>query len=247
MTDDLQADLDSAVENIEQEDLGSGSSDDASSKAYDSNTVSKIVKREQQKAYERGKREALMELQQQQEQQQPAQAAVPMQQPQQQSLGGMPQMSEDDIRRIISEQTPQFLQEQAQQFKNQQTVDSFVNKMRAAEERYPGIEERLNDLNFDSLAPVVQMANDMENTADIMNELLENPMKMGNLVTLMYTQPRLAQKAMFDLSNSIKQNQEAMQEMNQSREPLSQLKPSSKAGIDNSKMTVSDFRKMFKG
>ena len=38
---------------------------------------------------------------------------------------------------------------------------------------------------------------------------------------------------------------EALQEKELARDPLSQINPKSKAGIDNSTMTVSDFRKMF--
>ena len=116
----------------------------------------------------------------------------------------------------------------------------------AAEAKYPGIQERLNDLDYSSLAPLVEMANNMENTADVMKELLDNPMKMGNLLTLQFTQPRLAQKAMIDLSNSIKTNQDALAEEAQARDPISQIKPSQNAGMDNGAMSVSDFRKMFK-
>jgi hypothetical protein len=82
--------------------------------------------------------------------------------------------------------------------------------------------------------------------ADIMKELLDNPMKMGNLMTLMYTQPQMAQKAMADLSNSIKTNQDALAQEKQAQDPMSQLKPSTSAGMDNSAMSVSDFKKMFR-
>ena len=42
----------------------------------------------------------------------------------------------------------------------------------------------------------MQMANDMDNTGDIMNELVENPDKMGNLLNLINEQPRLAMQRM---------------------------------------------------
>jgi hypothetical protein len=233
-----------------QQDLSGAPNDaDTQQPIYNKRQVSDIIKREQQKAFEKGKRETMMELQQAQEAQQQAQQ-VPAQQQSQQSLGGMPQMSEDDIRRMISEQAPQVLQNQFHEYQTKQTVDSFVNKMKAAEERYPGLEAQLNELNYDSPSTIglVKMANELENTGDIMNELVTNPMKMANLSYLMHEQPHLAKKAMRDLSNSIKVNQEAMQDAGQYsvKEPHSQLKPSSSAGIDNSKMTVSDYRKMFK-
>lgn len=206
-------------------------------------TVSKIVERERLKAFAKGKQEALMELQQQQAPQEsaPAQQA---QAPQQ--LGGMQQMSAADIERMIAERAPQLLQDHVNNMKNQQTVSSFVAKMEAAEAKHPGLEAKLNDLDYSTMAPVISLANDMENTADIMQELLDNPMKMGNLMTLVYTQPKMASRAMAELSNSIKTNQDALAQERQAQDPMSQLKPSTSAGMDNSAMSVSDFKKMFR-
>jgi hypothetical protein len=210
----------------------------------DKSTVSKIVERERLKAYAKGKQEALMELQQQ-----APQESAPVQQMQQQApqqLGGMQQMSAADIERMIAERAPQLLQDHVNQMQNKQTVDSFVAKMQAAEAKHPGLEAQLEELDYSTMAPLVSLANNMENTADIMKELLDNPMKMGNLMTLMYTQPKMAQKAMMELSNSIKTNQEALAQEKQAQDPMSQLKPSTSAGMDNSAMSVSDFRKMFR-
>ena len=179
-----------------------------------------------------------MELQ---EQQQQAQQAP-------QSVGGMQQASPADIERMISEhltkKMPEMLQEQANQYQVRQTADAFISKMQAAESKYPGISEKLNDLDFNSMAPLVQMANGMDNTADIMNELLENPMKMGNLMTLVYTQPNLAKKTMMSLSDSIKQNEGAAAKEQQSRDPLSQVKSSTNTKLDSNDMSVTDLRKM---
>lgn len=202
--------------------------------------VSKIVERERQKAFEKGKQEALMELQQQQAPQEQQVAQQP------QSIGGMQQMSPADIERLIAEKAPQVLQAHVANLKNEHMVNSFVAKMQAAEAKHPGLEAKLNDLDYESMAPLIEMANNMENTGDIMKELLDNPMKMGNLMTLMYAQPKMAQRAMMDLSNSIKTNQDALAQEKQAQDPMSQLKPSSSAGIDNSTMSVSDFRKMFR-
>jgi hypothetical protein len=62
----------------------------------------------------------------------------------------------------------------------------------------------------------------------------------------MYTQPKLAQKAMQDLSNSIKQNQAALQSHESVNQPIGQMKPSANAGVDDGNMSVKDYRKMFK-
>lgn len=207
-------------------------------------TVSKIVERERLKAFAKGKQEALMELQQQQAPQESAQAPQQAAAPQQ--MGGMQQMSPADIERMIAERAPQLLQDHVNNMKNEQTVSSFVAKMEAAEAKHPGLEAKLNDLDYSTMAPVISLANDMENTADIMKELLDNPMKMGNLMTLVYTQPKMASRAMAELSNSIKTNQDALAQEKQAQDPMSQLKPSTSAGMDNSAMSVSDFKKMFR-
>lgn len=245
MTEDLQADIQG--EPLETPVGTPVDNDDDQRPVFNKIQMSDVVKREQQKAYEKGKREALMELQAQQQQaQEQQQQAAPMQNQAPSSIGGMAQMSPDEIRRMIAEQAPQVIQDHVQQLQTAQTVDSFVKKMQAAEERHPGLEAKLNELDYSTLAPLVQMANDMENTGDIMAELVDNPQKMGTLLMLMQTQPRLAARQMHELSNSIKQNQAALAENNSAPEPLSQIKTSSKAGMDNGSMSVADFRKMFR-
>lgn len=202
---------------------------------YNKEQVSAIVKREQQKAFERGKRDVM----------QHAQEDFQVGNTQDSSSNNL---SEEDIRRMIEEKTPEVLKQQVENFQRQQFVDSFVNKMKSAEERYPGLEDKLNELDFTHLSPLIQMANGMDNTADIMHELVENPMKIGNIMTLMYTQPKMAQKAMYDLSDSIKRNQEALKDINSVREPLKQLKSNVKNNIDSNvhNLSVSDFRKIFR-
>ena len=209
-------------------------------------TVSKIVERERLKAFAKGKQEALMELQQQQQAPQetapaPQQAAAPQQ------LGGMQQMSAADIERMIAEKAPQMLQQHIQQMKNEHMTSSFVNKMQAAEAKYPGLEAKLNSLDYEdpAMIKIVEFANNMENTGEVMREILDNTGKMGNLLNLA-RQPQVLQQAMMELSNSIKTNQDALAQEKQAQDPMSQLKPSTSAGMDNSAMSVSDFRKMFK-
>jgi len=178
----------------------------------------------------------------QQQQQQAAQQAP-------QSIGGIQQANPEDIKRMIEEhmktQMPQLLQDQANQYQVQRTADAFINKMQAAETKHPGLSEELNKLDFNTMAPLVHLANDMDNTADIMKELVDNPMKMGNLMNLVYTQPHLAKKAMMDLSTSIKRNEDAVAKEQQSRDPLSQLKSSTNTTMpDSNNLSVMDLRRM---
>ncbi len=240
------------IENVEQGEVSpeSEAQGESANDMLHKSTVSKIVERERQKAFEKGKQEALMQLQQEQQQMQQPEAAPQAQQqaPQQPgNLGGMPQLSQADIERMITERTPQALQDHVNHLKNEHTINSFVSKMQAAEARHPGLEAKLNDLDYSpAMAKIIGMVNDMENTADVMKELIDNPMKMGNVMMLMEGQPKMGQKALMELSNSIKQNQEALAQEKQAQDPMSQLKPSSSAGMDNSAMSVKDFQKMFR-
>lgn len=209
--------------------------------------VSQIVERERKKAYAKGQKDALMQSQQDQAPQAPQQQQAPaMQQQAPQGIGGMQGMDQAAIERMIAEKAPQLLHDHVQNLKNEHTINSFVSKMQAAEQKHPGLEAKLNELDYSSMAPLVHLANDMENTGDIMKELVDNPMKLGNMLALAQMQPGLAKRQMMELSNSIKTNQEALAQEKQAQDPMSQLKPSSSAGMDNGAMSVTDFRKMFR-
>lgn len=209
--------------------------------------MSEVVRREREKAYEKGKREAMLELQPKQENITSTDVQPPLSSPHpQNSLGGMPQLSQEQIREMIAQEAPKAFQAHLHKATQENAVNSFANKMTAAEEKYPELAQKLNDLDYDTFAPIALMANDMENTADIMNELTGNPMKIGNLLALLQHQPKLAFKAMHDLSNSIKKNQDAHSQEQSIRSPIGQLKSSKPAGIDDSSMSVADFRKIFR-
>lgn len=212
---------------------------------YNKIQLSDVVRRERQKAFEKGRLEAMQEFQAQQQQQQ--------QEPQQGgSLGGMQQFSQADIERMIQEHatraTQEHIQSQLLEMKQQQMVGSFVQKMQVAEQQYPGLEQELNQLNYSDprIHAFIGMVNDFENTGDIMKEVLDNPYKLSQILSDIQDQPYLAQKNLQKLSASIKQNQQAKIEEAQARDPYSQLKPSTSAGMDNGNMSVADFRKMFK-
>ncbi len=213
-------------------------------RTFDNKTVQLIVKRERNKAYEKGMRDKAMELEQQAAQAQPE--AAP--QGQQQSLGGMPQMSQEQMRQLMAQEMPHHLEKYVNQVKNDQAVESFVSKMRAAEERFPGLEAKLEKYDYshgNGMTDIILAANNLENTADIIKEITDNPNKMANLLILAKQQPYAMQEAMQKLSGSIKQNQDALEAEQVSKDPMSRLKPSANAGADNGAMSVADFRKMY--
>ena len=238
MTDSLDTDLpgETPAEPVSE----GGVADDVLDKA----TVSKIVARERQKAYEKGKQEALMQNEQQQSA--PQQQAP---QPAMQTFGGMqqaPAMNPEDIQKMIAEHVPQYLQQQAQEYQQKQFADGFIAKMQAAEKQFPGLEQKLNDIDFTSPSTLklVQMANNMDNTGEIMNELIENPEKMGTLLNLINEQPRIAQQRLASLSSSISTNRKALEEEKSAHDPIGQLKSSVNAGVDDHNLSVKDLKKM---
>lgn len=219
-------------------------------KSFTSDVVKKVVEREKAKAFERGKREALMELQQQQ-QIAPEQAAQAPQQ-QQQQLGGMPQLNQADIERMIAERAPLALQQHVNKLQQDQMVNTFVSKMQLAEQQFPGLEAELNNLNYSDprMHSFIAMANQMENTGEIMKEVLDNPTKMESLLNMAHNQPYQAQKALKSLSDSIKTNQTAKAEETQARDPLSKIKSSTTSGNANEKsqhdMSVEEIGRMLR-
>lgn len=204
-------------------------------KSFTSDAVKKVVEREKAKAFERGKREARMELEQQQmspEQGNMQQQPVPQQPQQNVGMGGMKQLSPADIERMIAEQAPQALQQHVQKLQQDQMVNTFVSKMQLAEQQHPGLEQELNNLNYNDprMHSFIAMANNMENTGDIMKEVLDNPNKMESLLNMSHNQPYQAQKALKSLSDSIKTNQTAKADEVQARDPMSQIKSSTTSG-----------------
>lgn len=246
MTDlDLKGQETPKVEEVGQ------SIDDEQKPIYNKFQVADVVKRERQKALEKGKQMALEELQQQQalaaQQQAPATQSPQASQPSSQSLGGMPQMSADEVRRLIAEHAPQHLQAHLQQQATARQAEGFVQKMKAAESRHPGLEAKLEKLDWTHMGPIISLLDKASNPGDIMKELLDNPMKMGNLVTLAHTQPNMASEAVNELSNSILQNQQALSQEKQASEPLGLTIPSNIGSDTGSKGSVRDFKRRYRG
>ncbi len=229
----MTEDLENVIQDIEPVTDANEEIAEEPKRTFSSDAVKKVVEREKSKAFERGKREALMELQQQQQPVQAEQQAVP-QQPNGQSvgMGGMQQMSQADIERMIAEKAPLALQQHVHKLQQDQMVNTFVSKMQLAEQQHPGLEAELNNLNYNDprMHAFIAMANGMENTGDIMKEVLDNPTKMESLLNMAHNQPYQAQKALKSLSDSIKTNQSAKAEEAQARDPMSQIKSSTTTG-----------------
>jgi hypothetical protein len=186
--------------------------------------VNELVGRIKHEAYTKGMRDAAAQTQQ---------VAQPVQ-----SMGGMPQITEDHVRQMIADES----QKQAHMAAVQHTLSNFASQMGAGKGKYSDFDETVANLgDFKSIPHVVQLAAETGIAGDVMYELGRNPGKVASLTTLAYINPHLAKVEMKKLADSIMKNAEASKSPNV-EEPLSQIKPST-VGTDNGSNTVTDLRK----
>lgn len=207
--------------------------------------VNKLVGGVKHEAFERGRKEALAELQKQR------------------SLStdtysqGSPQpsgISSDEIQRLIDQRfqaQQQQLEQQQQQIAAQQFVQQFDAKLANGKSKYQDFDAvvvpLIKDLANNNSMGVFQLAHMVDNTDDVMYELGNNPGKVAELSVLAITAPTIAKTYVENLSKSIKQNQQAKL-VKQPNAPLGQIRPSI-TGTDSgneASMQVKDFRMMFK-
>lgn len=223
------------AEGIQQQDIapvGStpGSAPDApQEKVLKQSEVNELVGRIKHEAYTKGLREAQLQATQQ-----PMPNGAPA------SMGGMPQLTEEQVRQMISDEA----QKQAHLTAAHNTLNNFVQQMGAGKGKYSDFDETVANLgDMKSIPHVVELAAGTGIAGDVMYELGKNPGKVASLTTLAYINPHLAKVEMQKLADSIKKNQ-SESEAPDVKEPLSHLKPSTKVGADNGTRTVSDLRRM---
>lgn len=161
-------------------------------------------------------------------------------------------MTAEEVQKIVGERIQQsrndWIEEQRQQTERQDAnriVNEFASRLDAGKGKYQDFDNVLGDVDLKNFGATVHLATFVDNTADVMYELAKNPIKMVNLEELSRKSPKLAIKEMQRLSDSIKTNQQASN-FRSPNEPLNHLKPSN-AGTDSGELTVSDFRKKYKG
>lgn len=192
----------------------------AQEKLLKQSEVNELVGRVKHEAYTKGMRDAV--------QQQPQQAS---------SMGGMTQLTDEQIRQVIADERQK--QDHMEQVKN--TLTNFAQQMGAGKSNYSDFDETVANLgDMKNIPHVVQMATETGIAGDIMYELGKNPGKVASLTTLAYINPHLAQVEMRKLADSIKANQKA-KDVPQANEPLTSVQPST-VGTDNGSSTISDLR-----
>ena len=157
----------------------------------------------------------------------------------QQSMGGIPQLSEDQIRKMVSEAADKKAQEmsnlQMQEYHKQQAnafAQDFAKKMESAKSRYDNFDKTFEGVDLGKYADIAVMASQFgDSTGDIMHELFANPTKLSNMVALSQRDQTLAMRAMQQIKDSIDQNSRASS-FKSPKQPLSHIQPSN-AGMGN--------------
>lgn len=202
--------------------------------------VNDLIGRAKSEAVERFKRESSIASHQTNQQQQPSS----------QNTYGSSQ--EEMVRRLAGEEAQklrnQWIEEantRHQQQEAEKVANEFIQKIDSGKSKYQDYDSVMKDVNYGDIPDIVQVANMMENTSDIMYELGKNPSKIGIIRQLLNISPSLAMAEMKRLSQSIKDNEEA-KNFRHPNEPLSQLRPSHQ-GMDNKgAQTVSDYRQRYR-
>jgi hypothetical protein len=208
----------------------------SSEKMLRQSEVNEIAGRSKHEAYQKGKSEAIAEWQSQNAS--TAQAAPQATQ----MVGGIPQVSPEQLRAMIQEENQKS--EQAKQY--QGLANMFVSKMEAGKGKYQDFDKVVTPLNLPQIPMIWQTAAGFENPADIVYELGNNPAKLAQLVNLAYS-PELVKREMQKLSDSLKQN-EVAEEQKPANAPLSRPKPSN-VGMGNGgnkDLSVSDWKKILR-
>jgi hypothetical protein len=195
------------------------------------------------KGYNKGYQKALEELQNQQGNQAAAQPQT--------SMGGISQ--QPDIEKIVSTQLEKTLQERekqmmdkAQQEHANRILQDVSNKVADARTRYSDYDKVVGQYDWKTMPEILLAVSAADNGGDVMYDLANNPAKMGAMLAIAQRSPQSAAAQIRNISDSIKQNQQAVaQKDNLPPEPLDQISPSN-VGLDNGKRSLRDLKKIYR-
>lgn len=123
--------------------------------------------------------------------------------------------------------------EEAYTQQGMQVLNQLNSKFNEAKQRLPDFDNVVKLQNFVNAPEVLHYANTVDNAGDVMYDLAKNPSKLANLTSLHRSGlTDYATQAIREISDSIKQNQNALSQP-KTPEPLNQIKPSN-IGLGNS-------------
>lgn len=230
-----------------------------SERTFRQSEVNDLVGRAKSEAIERYKRDTSVASHNYQPQQQPQPGYQQPYQPQYQTPQQAPQnRSDDDVRRLAAEETQrlrnEWIQEShrsAQEQEGQRIASEFFTKLEASKSSLPDFDKVMGDVDLRSIPYHVQLANMVDNTAEVMYEMAKNPSKIGQIQSLIDIDiragrhPKLALAEIKKLSQSIKDNA-AGSKFQAPNDPLRQLPPSNAGAGNTGALTTADYKRKYK-
>lgn len=159
-------------------------------------------------------------------------------------MGGVPQMSQADIERMIQEaqakQMQQFQEQQQAQHSTQVKTDLY-NALLKSKEKHDDFEDVFGNVDLTNNPEVLNTVHEHispDLQGEVLYELYKNPDKVVKFYQHLGIQPSHAVAKIKELANSIQTNVNATN-LPKGSEPLNTIKPSN-VGVDNGSRTVSD-------
>lgn len=204
-------------------------------KTFTQDEVNRLIGREKQEAAQRAKREAEEQYMRELEQTRATQ--------QQNVEQGDRQVDADAMYQQVQEKFNQEMERKRLEEEMTGVANNFLTKMAQGRERFEDFDKVTEKLNPQKFPQLVYLVAGLDNTAEVMYELVKNPSKFVTINSLAKEDPKFAQAELQSLSASIKSNQQAQSEAEgqQANAPLDRLQPSRVAG-SNGKMTIGDLR-----
>ena len=145
----------------------------------------------------------------------------------------------------VAQMVLERLKEEQQRMYANQVSQQFGAKLAAGKTIADDFDEVLSELDLSKHADVILMANELDNSAEIMYELSKNKGRLNTVEGMLDRGDRKAALAeVRKLSKSIKDENTAKEtaKHTQTNEPLSRQKPSAITSLDNGKLTYDDLR-----
>lgn len=249
--------LDVGTQNQGSDTTQSSAAPATTEKTLPQSEVNRLVGSAKQEAYERGKKESAAEYEKRmQSLNQAPQDTFDSVNQKPTTMGGMPQVSPEELKRMIAEGTRAEIESESkkQAYENAQkqydadTLD-FINKLKRDTHKYPDFNDVVGQLELPNIMQespeLLYLYNSVDNPVDVLYDLAKNPHKVSQIEGLYKSGRRNAAiQQLKSLADSIKQNETAMNSK-QPNEPLSQLKTSS-LGADNGQMSSAELRRKWR-
>ncbi len=240
---------------VDADDVSQDATDAPPEKMLPASRVTELIKkakrdgeRKMQEQLEAAKQQ-IEQLQQQQaqapqqaQQQQPMQQQAPQQSPQQQQG-----MSPEQMQQVMQlmQQKQQEEAEKAHQAQLEKEVNevaqNYFGKLAQGKDQVEDFEAVTANFDPAAFPQLVYLATQADNTAAIIYELQKNPAKLAQLSVLVDKSPQMARNEISKLSQSIKTNEDAKNNLQEAKDPLNRLKPSP-VGTDSGTKSVRDFK-----